>query len=89
MIVGSKTVSGVRNGLTSIIGEARNDGKAFSSSFVLLHSGTAGEYDVGDFRVRARRLLNHIYQSNKKICMKAQMSNETYLNSIFFNIQTL
>ncbi len=72
MIVGSKTRSGIENGLTSITGEARNDGIVFSSSFRLFDVRTVDEYDADDLRVRARRLLNHIYES-KDVIVKEKL----------------
>jgi hypothetical protein len=59
--VGSKTVSDIENGFTSITGEARKDGIVFSSSFIRFDGGILDEYDAGDLRVRARRLLNQTY----------------------------
>ena len=61
VIVGSKIVSGIGNGFISITGDARNDGMVFSSSLSVFETGAGDEYDDGVLRVRARRLLNHIY----------------------------
>ncbi len=86
MIDGSKTGSGIENGLTSITGEASNDGMLFSSSFKLFPAGTVDEYVEVVFRVRARRLLNQTYELKEKVIIKPESKSETYLNSIFFNI---
>ncbi len=64
-MVGSKNVSGIEKGFTSITGDARNVGIVFSSSVAWFAVEIGDEYDVVILRERARRLLNQIYLSKE------------------------